>query len=108
MSPASTRGRGGGLGETTDASSGNKCGGEGWVLTGGVASLSWRFLGGLVSALAISGILSSLVWEKSTVGRAIASILSSATSCIYSSFLIRPARYGMMAGLKGEFLADST
>ena len=74
----------------------------------GMAPLSWWFLVRLVSALASSGILSLLVWVKSTVGQTIASISSTKTSCIVSSLLMCPERSGVMAEIMGEFLVDST
>ena len=89
-------------------SSGGDCGGDVWVLTGGVAPLSWRFSCWSVLALASSGILSLLVWEKSTVGRVMALISPSETSCIASSSLMCPVSSGVLEDILGEFLADST
>ena len=102
-STASTRGHGGVLAEATKVSSGGECGGDGWVLTGGMAPLSCRFLGGLVSASTSSIISNSLVWEIITVGRAMALISPSETSCIAFSLLMCPARFGVLAGLVGGF-----
>ena len=51
---------------------------------------------------------SSSVWDKSTVGRAIVSSSPSETSFVVSSFLMCPTRPGVLDGLVGEFLADST
>ena len=78
------------------------------MLTGGVAPLYWRFLGGLVSVSASSVILSSLLWLKNTVGQMMASISPSKTSCIVSSLLMCPTSSGVLAGLVGDFSADST
>ena len=98
----------GGAAEATEVSYGGECDGEGWLLTNGMVSLSWWFYGGLLSELARSRILSSLVREKITFGCAIASILPSATSCISSSSLIYPARSGVLSVIVGEFLVNST
>ena len=76
---------------------------DGWVPTGGVAPLSWRFLGGLVLASVSSRISSSSVREKTTVGRTMASISPSEISCIVSSSLMCPSRSGVLADLVGEF-----
>ena len=76
--------------------------------TDGVAPLSWSFSGGLVSTSASSGILSSLVWEKITVGKTMLSIYPSETLCIISSFLMSPPRSGVLAELVGEFLENVT
>ena len=65
-------GRGGGLAEATKVSSRGEYNREGWVLVGGVEQLSWWFSGGSVLASASSVILSSSVWKKITIGRAIA------------------------------------
>ena len=62
--------------------------------------------GRLVSALERSEILSSSVWEKSTVGQMMASISPSETLCIVSSSLMCPSRSGVLAELVGDFLAD--
>ena len=105
---ASTRGHGGGSAKATNFSSNVECGEYGWVLTGGVAPLSWRFWGDLVLALASSGILNSSLWEKSNVGQTMVSISPSKTSCIVSSSLVCPSRSGVLAKLVGEFSADST
>ena len=64
----SMRGYGRGLSKATEVFSRGDYGKDGWMLTVGVVPLSWRFSGRSVSASASSGILSSLVWEKSTVG----------------------------------------
>ena len=87
---------------------GGKCNMEGWVLTGGMAPLFWWFSGGSVSLSASSVIPSSSVWEKNTVGCAIASSSSSATSCISSSLLVCTASSGVLAGLVSEVSSDST
>ena len=89
-------------------SSRGECGGEGCVLTGGVVTLSWWFSGGLASASLSSGISSSLMQEKNTVGRAIALSLPSTTLCIYSSSLMCPTRSSVLSVLVGELLSDST
>ena len=78
------------------------------MLTGGVAPLSWRFLGGLLLASASSGTSSSLVWKKSTVGQTMALISPYEISCIVCSLLICPLRFDVLANIIGEFLADST
>ena len=72
-------GRDRGTEEATEVSSRGDCVGEGWVLTSGVATLSWWFSSGLVSALASSVILSLSVREKITVGCAITLSSPSAT-----------------------------
>ena len=51
---------------------------------------------------------SSSVWENSIVGKTMASISPSETSCIISSLLMFPVRSGVLAELKGEFLVDLT
>ena len=89
-------------------SSGGECGREFLVLTVGVAPLSWWFSGGSVLALASSRILILLVWEKNTVGSTIALISHSATSSTSSSFLVCPARSGVLAGIVGKFSVDLT
>ena len=81
---------------------------DGWVSTGGVAPFSWRFSVRMVLASARSGILISLVWVKSTVGRMMASISPSETLCIISRYLLCTPRYGVLADLVDEFLVDST
>ena len=58
--------------------------------------------------LASSGILSSLVWMKSTVGQTMASVSSTETLCIVSRSLICFARFGVMPELVGKFLDDLT
>ena len=102
----STQGHGRGLVRATEVSSRGECGNDGWVPTGGVAPLSWRFLVRSVLSSASSGILSSSVWEKSTVGRTMLSISPSETLCIVSSSLMCPARSGVFAYIEGEFSAD--
>ena len=86
----------------------SECGGEGWVLTGGVAPLSWCFSDGSVSAFSSSVISSSSMRDKSTVGCEIFTSSPSETSCISSSFLVCPAISDVLAGFMGEFSADST
>ena len=66
----------------------------GWVPTGDVAPLSWKFLVSLVLASEIYGILSSSMWEKIIVGRTMDSTSPSETSCIVSSSLMCTARSG--------------
>ena len=80
---------------------------DGWVPTGGVAPLFWRFLVGLISESASSGISRFLVWEKSTVGKTMALIYPSETWCIVSSFLMCPVRSSILTKFEGEFLSDS-
>ena len=92
----------------TKVSSRGECGDNGWVPIYGMAPLSWRFSDGLVSASTSSGILSSSVWENSTVGWTMTSISPIETSCIIFCFLICPARSGVLAELKGEFSVDLT
>ena len=108
MSPALTRDHGGVSAEANKVSSGGECGGGCWVLTGGVSTLSWWFYVGSVSASASSGILILSVWEKITVGRAVASISPSKTSSIASSFLMCPARSYVLAGIVGDFSSNLT
>ena len=79
-----------------------------WALSGRVAPLSWCFLVRSVSMLENSGILSSLVWVKITIIQTVALIFSNKTSYIVLSFLICPARSGMMSKIMGKFLFDST
>ena len=107
-SSALARGHGGSSTEATKVYSGGDCSGDGWVLTGDVAPLYWRFWGRLVSSLASSGISSSSMWEKSTVGRLMASISPSKNLCIASSFLVCPTRSGVLSGLVSEFSANLT
>ena len=83
---ASTQGHGCGLVKATYFSSMGEYVENGWAPIGSVAPLSWRSLGGLVSALASSIISRFLVWDKSSVGWKMASISPSDTSCI---FLVR-------------------
>ena len=94
--------------KSTEVSSRGECNGEGWVLTSSMVSFSWWFSGGLVLSSSIYGILISSMWEESTVGRAIVSKLPSTNLCIFSSSLMCPARSGVLAGLVGEFLVNST
>ena len=89
-------------------SSEGECVGDVWVLAGGVATLYWRFLGGSILVLASSGISSSLVLEKSTIGLTIALISPSKTSFIVSSYLMFPSRSGVLDELVGDFLANLT
>ena len=102
------QGNGRGLDEETEVYYRGDCINDGWVTTGGVAPLSWRFLGGSILALTCSGNSISSIWEKSTVGRTMTYISPSDTSCIVSSSLVCPLRSGMLDKLAGEFLADPT
>ena len=89
-------------------SSGGECGGEGWVLTGGVGPLYLWFSSGLVSALSSSGILSLSMREKITVGCASLTSSPSAALFVSSSSLICPTRSGVLVDLVGEFSAYLT
>ena len=44
--------------------------------------------------------------KKITIGRAILTSSPSATLCISSSFLMCTSRFGVLAGIVGEFLSD--
>ena len=78
-----------------------ECREDGWGPTSGVVPLYWRFSVYLLSALASSRILRLSVWEKSTVGKKMASISPTETSYIISSSLMFPARSDVLAELKG-------
>ena len=71
--------------------------------TCGVAPLFWRFSSGSVSASSISGSSSSLMQEKSIVGRVSSTSSLSATSCISSISLMCPVRSGVLARIVSEF-----
>ena len=105
---ASTRGRGKGSSRATKMSSRDECDEDGWVPTGGVAPLSWRFLVDSLSASARYVILSLLVWQKSTVGHTVVFISPFDTSCIISSSLMCPARSGMLDKLEGDVSSNLT
>ena len=79
---SSTKGHVGGSARATGVSSRGEYSKDGWVPTGGVVPLSWRFSAGLVLASAISVISGSLVWVKRIVGRNLALISPSESSCI--------------------------
>ena len=85
-----------------------ECGKYVCVPTSGVLPLSWRFLVGLVLDSESSGILSSLVWVKSIVGRTMELIYSSDSSCIISSLLMCTTRSDILDDLVGKLLVDST
>ena len=105
-SPASTWGIGGGLAGATEVSVRDECDEDGWVPSCEVAPLSWWFLVGLVSASAIFGISSLLVWVKRTVGQTVVFISSTNTVYIVFSLLMCYVRSSMMAELVGNFPAD--
>ena len=84
-------------------SSRSECGEYYCVPTGGMAPLSWRFSRRLVSVSTSSGILNSSVWEKSTVGRIMAFISPSKTSCMVCSFMMCSSSSSVLTKLVGEF-----
>ena len=94
--------------DTTNVFNGGECDIKVWVLNGRVAPLSWWFSGRSVSASSSSGILSSLIEEKGTVGHEIFLGSLSAILCISSSLLMCPARSGVLTGLVGDFSSDLT
>ena len=98
----STRGLGGGSYRATKVFYRGECYEDIWVPTGGMAPLSWRFWVGLVLASVISGISSSLVWVKITVGWMVTPISPSDTTCIISSSLMCPARSSVLDDLVGN------
>ena len=79
-----------------------------WMSNGGVVQLSWRFLVRFVLALVSSGILTLLMWERSSIGRTIVLISRTETLCIISTLMLCPLRFYMLADLESEFLIDST
>ena len=94
--------------KATEVSSRGECVEDIWVPNNSVATLSWRFLGGSVSASASSRISILLVWERSYVGWTMVLISPYENLCIVSSSLMYPSRSGLLAKLVGEFPADST
>ena len=104
----STRGCGGGAAGVTGASSRGECSGDGWVLTGNVATLSWWFSNWSVLASSRSGNSSLTMRDKIIIGPASLTSLLSVTSCISSTSLTCLSRSYLLAGIVGEFSADST
>ena len=102
-SSASTRVLGGGSARATKVFYRGECYEDIWMPTDGMAPLSWRFGVGPVLASAISGISSSLVWVKITVGWMMAPISPSETTCIISSSLVCPAKSSVLDKLVGYF-----
>ena len=87
----------------TEVSYRGECVEDGWVPSGGVATLSWRVLVELVLLLASYIISNLLVWLKITIGRTMASISSAEISHVASSSLMCPTRSGVVNKLESKF-----